>query len=416
MTDEMSVALLEYMRKVGLGLEPDFLREAIRVMSEALMELEVSQKTGAVRYERSAERTTYRNGYRERTWATRVGDIGLRIPKLREGSYFPSLLEPRRRAEQALVAVIQQAYIQGVSTRKVDELVQALGLAGVDKSAVSRLCRELDQVVAQFRQRPLERAYPYLWLDALYLKVRQNHRIVSQAVVIAVGVRDTGEREVLGFAVGASEEEAFWREFLRSLVGRGLHGVQLVVSDAHEGLKAAIASVLQGASWQRCRVHCLRNLLARVPQRDKAVVAALVRTIFAQPDRQAAGQQLREVARLLEGRWPATSPLLLAAEDDVLAYMAFPREHWTRLYSTNVLERLNREVKRRTDVVGVFPDESAVIRLVGAVLLELDDEWQVERRYFSQESMRKLFAPASELATTEGVAETVGAPRLAPVR
>src|SRR5262245_12296552 len=408
MTDEVSVALLEYLRKVGLGLEPDFLREAIRVMSEARMELEVSRKAGATRYERSGERTTYRNGYRARTWATRVGDIALRIPKLREGSYFPSLLEPRRRAEQALVAVIQQAYIQGVSTRKVDELVQALGLAGVDKSAVSRMCRELDTVVEQFRQRPLGASYPYLWLDALYLKVRQNHRIVSQAVVIAVGVRETGEREVLGFAVGASEEGAFWTEFLRSLVGRGLHGVQLVVSDAHEGLKTAIASIRQGASWQRCRVHCLRNRLARVPQRDKAVVAALVRTIFAQPDRRAAGQQLREVARLLESRWPQAAPLLLAAEDDVLAYMAFPPEHWTRLYSTNVLERLNREVKRRTDVVGVFPDVPAVVRLVGAVLLELDDEWQIERRYFSQESMRHLVAPEP--------AELAAAPRLAPVR
>jgi putative transposase len=410
MTDEVSVALLEYLRKVGLGMEPDFLREAIRVMSEALMELEVGQKTGAARYERRAERTTYRNGYRERMWATRAGDIVLRIPKLREGSYFPSLLEPRRRAEQALVAVIQQAYIQGVSTRKVDELVQAMGLSGVDKSAVSRLCRELDEMVAHFRQRPLAGAYPYLWLDALYLKVRQNHRIVSQAVVIAVGVRETGERDVLGFAVGGSEEEAFWREFLRGLVGRGLQGVQLVVSDAHEGLKAALAGVFSGATWQRCRVHFLRNLLARVPQRDKAVVAATVRTIFAQPDRPAAGAQLCEVARLLEGRWSAAAQLLLAAEDDVLAYMAFPREHWTRLYSTNVLERLNREVKRRTDVVGVFPDVPAVERLVGAVLLELDDEWEVERRYFSQESLHKLLTPETLLEPG------AGAPRLAPVR
>lgn len=415
MTDAVSVALLEYVRKVGLGLEPDFLREAIRVLSEALMEVEVSQKAGAERYARSDTRTTYRNGYRERTWATRVGDIALRIPKLREGSYFPSLLEPRRRAERALLAVVQQAYIQGVSTRKVDELVQALGLsAGVDKSAVSRICRELDEVVEHFRQRPLPASYPYLWLDALYLKVRQNHRIVSQAVVIAVGVRETGERDVLGFAVGASEEEAFWREFLRSLVGRGLAGVQLVVSDAHEGLKAALTGVFSGATWQRCRVHCLRNLLARVPQRDKAVVAATVRTIFAQPDRQAAGAQVREVARLLEARWPAAAQLLLAAEDDVLAYMAFPREHWTRLYSTNVLERLNREVKRRTDVVGVFPDVPAVERLVGAVLLELDEEWEVERRYFSQESMHKLLTPQTLLGPEP--AAVAPAPRLAPVR
>jgi putative transposase len=347
MTDEVSVALLEYLRKLGLGLEPDFLREAIRVLSAALMEVEVSQQASAERYARSETRTTYRNGYRERTWATRVGEIPLRIPKLREGSYFPSLLEPRRRAERALLAVVQQAYVQGVSTRKVDELMQALGLVGGDKSAVSRMCRELDEVVEQFRQRPLEASYPYLWLDARSLTVRQNHRIVSQAVVIAMGVRAPGERDVLGFAVGASEAEAFWTEFLRSLVGRGLQGVQLVVSDAHEGLKAALGSVFSGASWQRCRVHFLRNLLARVPQRDKAMVAATARTIFAQPDRHAASEQLHEVARLLESRWPPTAQLLLAAEDDVLAYMAFPQEHWTRLYSTNVLERLNREVKRR---------------------------------------------------------------------
>jgi putative transposase len=281
----------------------------------------------------------------------------------------------------------------------------------VDKRAVARLCHELDGVVEHFRPRPVEACSPYRWLDALSLTVRQNHRSVSHAVVSAVGVRATGEREVLGFAVGASEEEAVWREFLRSLVGRGLHGVQLVVSDAHEGLRAASAGVLQGASWQRCRVHFLRNLLARVPQRDTAVVAALARTSFAQPDRQAAGLQLREVARLREARWPATVPLLLAAADDVLAYMAFPREHWTRLYSTNVRERLNREVKRRTDVVGVFPDVPSVLRLVGAVLSEVDDEWQVERRYFSQESMGKLFTSGLEMAEV-----AAGAPRLAPVR
>jgi putative transposase len=402
MTDP-SVALLEYLRKVGAGLEPDFLREAVRVMSELLMEVEVGQQAGAGRYERSDDRTTYRNGYRKRTWETRVGEVPLRIPKLRQGTYFPSLLEPRRRAEQALLAVIQQAYVQGVSVRKVDELLKALGLAGVDKSTVSRVCQQLDEVVQQFRQRPLAVAYPYVWLDALYLKVRQNHRI-------AIGVRETGERDVLGFAVGASEEQAFWLEFLRSLVARGLRGVQLVTSDAHEGLKAAIAAVFSGACWQRCRVHCLRNLLARVPQGDKAMVAAAVRTIFAQPDRQAAGQQLQEVVRALEPRWPQAARVLREAEDDVLAYMAFPREHWTRIYSTNVLERLNKEVKRRSDVVGVFPDVASVIRLVGAILMEIDDEWQIERRYFSQESMHKLATPQAE-------GYLVGSPlRLAPVR
>jgi putative transposase len=408
MTDPTKT-LLEYLRKVGLGLQPDFLREAIRVMSELLMEVEVSQQIGAERYEWSDRRTTQHNGYRERTWETRVGEIDLHIPKLRQGSYYPSLLEPRRRAEQALLAVIQQAYIEGVSVRRVDDLLKALGLTGIDKSAVSRICQQLDTVVEQFRQRPLQGGYPYLWLDALYLKVRQNHRIVSAAVVIAIGVKETGEREVVGFAVGASEEQAFWLEFLHSLVARGLHGVQLVISDAHEGLKAAIEKVFTGATWQRCRVHCLRNLLAHVPQGDKAMVAAAVRTIFAQPNRQAAGQQLQEVVHALEGRWPGAVRTLREAEEDILAYMAFPQEHWTRIYSTNILERLNKEVKRRTDVVGVFPDVPWVIRLVGAVLLEVDDEWQIERRYFSLESMQKLKEPLAE--------QTASSPlRLAPVR
>ncbi len=323
MTDP-SKALLEYLRKVGMGLQPDFLREAIRVMSDLLMELEVSQQIGAERYERSEKRTTQRNGYRERTWETRVGEIDLHIPKLRQGSYYPSLLEPRRRAEQALLAVIQQAYIEGVSVRRVDDLLKALGLTGIDKSAVSRICHQLDGVVEKFRQRPLQGTYPYLWLDALYVKVRQNHRIANQAVVIGFGVRETGEREVVGFAVGASEEHAFWLEFLRSLLARGLHGVQLVISDAHEGLKAAIGQVFSGATWQRCRVHCLRNLLAHVPQGDKAMVAAAVRTIFAQPNRQAAGQQLQEVVQALQARWPQAAKVLVEAEEDVLAYMAFP--------------------------------------------------------------------------------------------
>ena len=386
-------AILAYFRQIGAGLDPDFLREAVRVMSTLLMEMEVKQQIGADRYERTENRTTHRNGYRDRDWQTRVGDVPLKIPKLREGSYFPSLLEPRRQAEQALFSVIQQAYIQGVSTRRVDELVKALGLTGIDKSAVSRISQQLDETVRQFRERKLEGTYPYVWLDALYLRVRQNHRIVSQAVVIAIGVKETGEREILGFDIAASEEHAFWLAFLRSLVERGLHGVRLVISNAHTGLKAAIGIVFQGASWQRCRVHCLRNLLAHVPQGDKAMVAAAVRTIFAQPHRQAAGQQLQEVVKAFVGRWPKAAKVLSDAEEDILAYMAFPPEHWTRLYSTNPLERLNREVKRRTDIVGVFPDQDAVIRLVGSVVQEIDDEWQVERRYFSQDSMRKLNEP-----------------------
>ena len=320
------------------------------------------------------------------------------------------MIEPRRRVEKALLAVIQQAYIEGVSTRKVDDLLQSLGLHGMDKSQVSRTCKELDELVAEFRNQPLDDSYPYVWFDAVYLKVRQNHRIVSVAAVIAIGVCETGERRVLGLAVGASESEPFWSEFLRSLVGRGLKGVQLVFSDAHEGLKAAISKVLSGATWQRCRVHFMRNLLAHVPQRDKSMVAAVVRMVFAQPNRQAAGQQLAETVKGMQPRWPKAAEVLAAAEDDVLAYMAFPMEHWTRIYSTNPLERLNREIKRRTDVVGVFPDDSSVVRLVGAVLIERADEWEVERRPFSLESMRKLTAPEPESLLLEA-----SPMRLAPI-
>jgi putative transposase len=406
---EPTVALLDYLRKMTVELDPDFLRECVRLMSQLLMELEVSEQIGAQRYERSEERVTQRNGYRERTWETRVGEVPLQIPKLRQGSYYPGLLEPRRRAEQALLNVIQEAYVNGVSTRKVDDLVQALGLTGIDKSKVSRICQELDIEVTRFRERPLEHAYPYLWLDALVVKGRQNGRVVSQAVVIAIAVRETGEREILGFDVGASEDGAFWTSFLRRLVERGLKGVELVISDAHEGLKGAIESVLTGASWQRCRVHFMRNVLAHIAKADKSMVSAALRTIFAQRNREAAGQQLAEVVAAMEPRWPKAAQLLLEAEDDILAYMAFPPEHWTRIYSTNPLERLNKEVKRRTNVVGIFPNTAAVIRLVGTVLIELDDEWRVARRYFSQASMQKLKDPEPLLPTTPAPL------RLAPV-
>jgi putative transposase len=392
MTDQ-NMALIEYLRKFALDKDANFLCEAVSQVMRLLMEAEVEERVGAAKHERSPERTNQRNGYRDRLWETRVGAVPLRIPKLRQGSYFPSLLQPRRRAEQALLAVVQSAYVEGVSTRKVDELLQALGLTGIDKSRVSRICQELDGMVQAFRQRPLEGEYPYLWLDALYLKVRQNHRIVSMAVVLAIGVRATGEREVLGLAVGGSEEAAFWQEFLRALIGRGLQGVRLVISDAHEGLRAALTQVLAGATWQRCRVHFMRNLLAHIPQGDKSMVAAVLRTIYAQPDRQAAGQQLALVVQAMEQRWPRAAQLLAQAEDDILAFMAFPREHWVRIYSTNPLERLNKEIKRRVDVVGVFPDVPAVERLVGALLIEIDDEWQVERRYFSLDSMHKLLQP-----------------------
>jgi putative transposase len=409
MTDPM-MTLLKYLRKQEISLDADFLREAVQVMMQMLIELEAAQQIGAERYERSPDRTTYRNGYRERVWETRVGEIPLSIPKLREGTYFPSLLEPRKRSEQALLAVIQEAYVKGVSTRKVDDLVRALGLSGVDKSKVSRICKALDEVVEKFRNRPLEGEHPYMWLDALYPKVRQNHRVVGMALVIAVGVSEEGERTLLGFDVGASEEEAFWKGFLRGLKKRGLKGVQLVISDAHGGLKEAINAVFAGASWQRCRVHFMRNVLAHIPKGDKAMVAAAVRTIFAQPNREAAGQQLQYVAEKLQPTWPKAAQVLLAGEQDVLAYMTFPKEHWTRIYSTNILERLNKEIKRRIKVVEIFPDVPSVIRLVGTLLAEIDDEWQVGRRYFSKESMRKLKEPELDL-----LAEPTPL-RLAPVR
>ena len=407
---EQSMTLTQYLDKIGVDLNGDFLREGARLMAQMAMEWEVKQQIGAGRYERSPQRTNQRNGYRERPWDTRVGSILLDVPKLRSGTYFPSLLEPRRRAEKALLAVIQQAYIEGVSTRKVDDLLQSLGLTGIDKSQVSRVCKALDEVVEQFRGRPLEGTYPYLWLDAVYLKVRHNHRIVNEAVVLAIGARDTGEREILGFSVGVSEEEASWQEFLRALVRRGLKGVQLVISDAHEGLKAAITKALAGATWQRCRVHFMRNLLAHVPHGDKAMVAAAVRTIFAQPNHQAARQQLAEVVKAMHARWPKAADLLASAEDEVLAYMDFPQDHWTRIYSTNILERLIREIRRRTNVVGVFPDDPSVVRLLGTQVIEIAEDWELERRFFSLESMQRLTHPEQVF-----VAEPMPL-RLAPVR
>ena len=390
---EPIVALEEYLRNVGLEVDGDFLRRGIALLTRILMEMEVSQQIGAERYQRAEERQAYRNGYRERPWETRVGEIPLRIPKLRSGSYFPRFLEPRRRAERALLAVIQTAYVEGVSTRKVDDLVRALGLTGIDKSKVSRVCKELDEGVEEFRNRPLEADYPYLWLDALYLKVRQNHRIVNMAVVIAIGVRESGEREILAVDVGASEDEAFWKAFLRRLVSRGLKGVKLVISDAHEGLKGAVAAVLAGTAWQRCRVHFMRNVLTHVRKADNSMVAAAIRTIFAQPDQEAARQQLTEVVAVMKPRWPKAAEVLANGEEEVLTYMTFPVEHWTRIYSTNPLERLNREVKRRTNVVSIFPDTGSVLRLVGSILIEAHDEWQAGRRYFSLDSMRRLQEP-----------------------
>jgi putative transposase len=392
MADEMRMALLELLRKAELERDADFLREGVRVLSQALLELEVTQHVGAERHERTAERTGQRNGYRERQWDTRVGTLELQVPRVRDGSFYPSLLEPRKRAERALVAVVQEAYVQGVSTRRVDDLVQALGIGGISKSQVSRLCQALDAEVERFRTRRLDGPYPYLWLDATFVKVRDGGRVVSMAVVIAIGVRATGEREVLGLDVGPSEDGAFWLQFLRGLVARGLGAVKLVISDAHEGLTGAIAAVLQGAAWQRCRVHFVRNALALVPRSAAQMVAATIRTVFVQPDARAAHEQWRRVADGFRPRYGRLAALLDAAEADVLAYLAFPPQHWRQIWSNNPLERLNKEVKRRTDVVGIFPNAAAVIRLVGAVLAEQHDEWQVARRYLSAESLAKLTA------------------------
>jgi transposase-like protein len=312
------------------------------------------------------------------------------VPRVRDGGYFPSLLDPRRRAERALVAVVQEAYVQGISTRRVDELVQALGMTGISKSQVSRLCQALDEEVERFRGRPLAGPYPYVWLDATYLKVRQDGRVASMAAVIAIGVNGDGQREVLGLDLGPSEDGAFWLAFLRSLVARGLTGVRLVVSDAHQGLKGAIAAVLQGASWQRCRVHFIRNALALVPKSAAAVVATTIRTVFVQVEADAAREQWRRIADGFRPRHERLADLLDAAEPDVLAYLAFPREHWRQIWSNNPLERLNKEAKRRTNVVGIFPNPASATRLVGAILAEQHDEWQVARRYLSAASLATL--------------------------
>jgi transposase-like protein len=404
MADDLRMALGELLRKAQAERDADFLREGVRVLSQALMELEVTQHVGAERYERAGERTGQRNGYRERTWDTRVGTVELRVPRVRDGSFFPSLLDPRKRAERALMAVVQEAYVQGVSTRRVDDLVQALGLQGISKSQVSRLCQELDAEVERFRTRRLEGRYPYVWLDATIVKVREQGRVVSQAVVLAIGVKASGEREVLGLDVGPSEDGAFWVQFLRGLVARGLSGVQLVISDAHEGLKDAIRAVLQGASWQRCRVHFVRNALGYVPKSAAQMVAATIRTVFVQPDETGAHEQWRRVTETFRTRFARVAALLEGAEADVLAYLAFPPSHWTKIWSNNPLERLIKEVKRRTDVIGIFPNTAAVIRLVGAILAEQHEEWQVTRRYLGAESLTKLSGEVEAASTPALVA------------
>jgi putative transposase len=383
MTDD-KIALREMLEK---GSDATFLREMIGFAAQRLMELEVGEVTGASHGERSPDRLVQRNGYRDRDWQTRAGTVELRIPKLRRGSYFPAFLEPRRTAEKALTAVIQEAYVQGISTRSVDDLVRAMGMEGISRSQVSRLCAEIDDRVRDFLARPIEGDWPYLWLDATYVKVREAGRIVPVAVTIAVGVNADGRREVLCMAVGSSEAEPFWLDFLRTLKRRGLAGVKLVVSDAHEGLKAAVTKVLR-ATWQRCRVHFARNALAHAGKAQRRIVSAWIGTAYAQEDAAAAHAQWRTVADQLRPKVPKLATLMDAAEEDVLAYMHFPAAHRTKLHSTNPIERLNGEIKRRTDVVGIFPNEAAVVRLVGAILLEQSDEWATQRaRYMTLETI-----------------------------
>jgi putative transposase len=392
-------ALLEVLDALKAAEVDDRIRQAAETIYQALIEAELNSVIGALPHERSSSRTGHRNGHRPRVLASTAGDLELRIPKLRSGSFFPSLLERRRRVDQSLFAVIMEAYLHGTSTRKVDDLVKALGAdSGISKSEVSRICADLDTEVAAFRDRTLAaQRFPYVFLDATYCKARVDHRVVSQAVVVATGVAADGHREVLGFEVGDSEDSAFWTAFLRSLKTRGLTGVQLVITDAHAGLKNAIASVLLGASWQRCRVHFLRNVLAAVPKGSAEMVAAAIRTIFAQPSPIHVRDQLEVIAAMLGRQFPKVEAMLREAADDITAFASFPVGHWKKIWSTNPLERLNKEIKRRTDVVGVFPNPAALLRLAGAVLVEAHDEWQVsERRYLSEGSMALLDTPPAE--------------------
>lgn len=385
MTDT-TIALSELAEK---GADADFIRQTLQHALQRLMEMDVEALCQAAYGERSDERINSRNGYRDRGYETRAGKVDLKIPKLRTGSYFPGFLEPRRTAEKALTAVIQEAYIQGISTRSVDDLVKAMGMTGVSKSQVSRLCEEIDERVQTFLNRPIEGDWPYLWIDATYVKSRQAGRVVSVAVIIAVAVNTDGVREILGVATGPSEAEPFWTDFLRGLTRRGLRGVKLVISDAHEGLKAAASKVLK-TSWQRCRVHFIRNALAHAGKGQRQAVLAMINTIFVQETAEAASVQWRSVADQLRPKFPKLAAMMDDAEHEVLTFMTFPKAHRTQIHSTNPLERLNAEVKRRTNVIGIFPNDGAIIRLVGAMMLEQNDEWSLQRRYMQLEGLQSL--------------------------
>jgi transposase-like protein len=396
--------LSELLDALRAGDLSDPIRASLQWVLQALIEAEATEAIGAGPHERSASRINQRNGHRLRVLSTQAGDVELKIPKLRHGSFFPSLLERRRRIDRALFAVVMEAWVHGVSTRKVDDLVAALGVgSGISKSEVSRICADLDGDLEKFRNRTLSHVeFPYVFADATYVKGRVNGRVVSRAVVVATGVTATGDREVLGIEVGDSESGAFWTSFFKGLRARGLDGVQLVISDHHLGLKAAIASVFVGAAWQRCRVHFMRNVLARVPKASVEMVAAAIRTIFAQPNAEHVRSQLGEVTAMLAPKFPDVAAMLTDATEDLLAFSAFPQGHWRKIWSTNPLERLNGEIKRRTNVVGIFPNDAAVARLVTAVIVETHDEWAVaERRYLSEGSMAKLYATTDPEPHTE---------------
>jgi putative transposase len=387
MAEGQSMTVADVVAEVRDGRLEDFVREAVALVARELMEAEISAEVGAELGEVAPEsRLTHRNGYRPRGWETRVGELELLIPRKRHGSYFPSFLEPRRRSERAIVAVVLEAYVNGVSTRKVDRLVEQLGVEGMTKDRVSALCRALDEEVEAFRQRPLDGAYPYLWLDAKQVKVRDHGRVVSKALVVAYAVHETGVREVIGLDVGEVESGAFWKEFLRSLRSRGLAGVRLAISDEHEGLKASIARVL-GCPWQRCTVHFVRDMVMHCRRDQRNLVAAALREVFNAESYKQAKERVTGVLERLRPVAPKVCDLLGDAEEDLIAFYSFPREHWTKLRSTNPLERVNKEIGRRTDVVGIFPNDASVIRLAGALLSEQNDEWLVQRRYLSAESM-----------------------------
>jgi transposase-like protein len=401
-SERMTVA--DVVANVLVGEHGDFVREAVALVARELMEAEISAEIGAARGEVSPERTTHRNGYRPRVWETRVGEIELLVPRKRQGTaYFPSFLEPRRRSEQAIVSVVLEAYVNGVSTRKVDRLVEQLGIQGMSKDRVSALCRALDEQVAAFRERELEGEYPYLWLDAKQVKVRDGGHVRSKALVIAYAVHESGRREVIGLDLGEVESEAFWIELLRDLRRRGLRGVRLCVSDQHEGLRNAIARVL-ACPWQRCTVHFVRTMHQHCRPSQRGLVSAALREIFNADDGEQARQRVSEVIARLQGPMPKVAALLERAEDDLLAFYAFPQAHWTKLRSTNPLERVNREIGRRADVVGIFPNDAAVIRLAGALLIEQNDEWLVGRRYLSAESLALVLVDEDERDTEEVIA------------